>query len=408
MSVPTTLRETPLACGQECGPAARPLVPIYTYILKIASRCNLNCDYCFVYNSADAGWKRQPKKMSLEVIQQTARRIRNHAESHAMTGVSVVFHGGEPLLVGHEYLGRLLSSFKSAFGDSSVHVSFGIQSNGLLFSAEIGDVLLEHGATIGVSLDGPPRINDLHRVDLQGQPCTDKLEACLQILCSPRYRSLFSGFLSVITLASDPIDVISYLHSYEPPGIDFILPYDNHDRYPTGKEDFESVEYGRWLVRLFDYWFDNIPQLRVRIFDSLLRIFFGGTSLVESIGTSPVDLIVVETNGEIEAVDSLKSTFQGATALGLTVFDHSFDIAANHVAVRARQAGSTGLCSTCRQCDIVEFCGGGYSPNRYSSQRGYDNPSVYCRDLELLIRHVSARVRPKLMQAGLLTVGHGN
>ena len=381
-------------------------MPIYTYILKIASRCNLNCSYCFVYNSADDSWKRQPKKMSLAVVQQTTTRIREHAESHEMNAVSIVFHGGEPLLVGPDYLDLLLSTIRSGFAGSKIAISFGMQSNGLLFTPRIGDVLSKHNASIGISLDGPPSINDLYRIDLDGKPSTRKLEKQLSVLCSAAYKNVFSGFLSVISLKADPVEVISYLRSFDPPGIDFILPYNNHDRYPEGKASFQATEYGEWLVRLFDYWFDNIPQLRVRIFDSLLRIFFGGTSLVESIGTSPVDLIVVETNGEIEAVDSLKSTFQGATALGLDVTQHSFDEASKHGAIRARQAGSDGLCSRCRECDVVEFCGGGYLPNRYSSRNGYDNPSIYCNDLQLLIRHISKRIHPKLVRAGLLANGN--
>ncbi|MGW0577104.1 hypothetical protein ACWD25_14270 [Streptomyces sp. NPDC002920] len=38
-------------------------------------------------------------------------------------------------------------------------------------------------------------------------------------------------------------------------------------------------------------------------------------------------------------------------------------------------------------------CGGGHLPHRFGAGRGYRNPSVYCADLEHLIRHVQGSLR---------------
>jgi uncharacterized protein len=389
--------------GATSDPVLLPVTPIHSYVLKIASRCNLNCSYCFVYNAADQSWKQQPKKMSLDVVRQIALRVRQHAERYGMDSVSIILHGGEPLLAGRDHLDTIFEEFEQCFADSTVTLGFGMQSNGLLFSPEIGDVLLKHGATIGISLDGPPEINDRYRVTLRGRPSGSALENRLRMLCSEHYRPVFSGFLCVVHVEADPVAILSYLAGFAPPGLDFILPYDNHDHLPPGKADFEDTTYGQWLIRLFDYWYDNMPQVRVRIFDSLLRIFLGGSPMVESLGLGPVDLIVVETNGDIEAVDSLKAAYDGATKLGYNVFTDDFDAALAHDAIARRQAGADGLCATCQACPVVEFCGGGYLPNRYATANGYDNPSVFCRDLELLIRHVHQRIRPTLSSLGLIS-----
>ncbi len=52
--------------------------------------------------------------------------------------------------------------------------------------------------------------------------------------------------------------------------------------------------------------------------------------------------------------------------------------------------GLAGLPATCRACPIVDICGGGDLPSRYSRQNGFDNPSVYCSDLQVVIGHISA------------------
>ena len=79
---------------------AHPIIPFHTFIWKIASRCNLNCSYCFVYNMADQRWREQPAFMSDAVARQTAARVREHCQKHDKRDVSIVFHGGEPLLGG--------------------------------------------------------------------------------------------------------------------------------------------------------------------------------------------------------------------------------------------------------------------------------------------------------------------
>ena len=37
-------------------------------LLKVVSRCNLNCTYCYMYNGGDETYKKQPKFMSDEVV----------------------------------------------------------------------------------------------------------------------------------------------------------------------------------------------------------------------------------------------------------------------------------------------------------------------------------------------------
>jgi uncharacterized protein len=365
------------------------LVPFHTYIVKIASRCNLNCSYCFVYNQADHRWQAQPKFMALETLRTLCDRIAEHCLEFNKTQVSVIFHGGEPLLVGPKRLSDYASLIHKILSRNGVDATLGMQSNGTLFTDLIGDVCLVHKISMGISIDGPPYRNDIHRVDHGGRGSSARLEAGLRILTSPRYRSIFSGFLSVVDLETDPVELFEYLATFSPPSIDILLPYDNHDRLPKGKQSPLDTHYGAWMRHLFDHWwYATDGSIGIRSFKSLVRLLIGAESLVESLGLDVVDLVVVETNGDIEAVDSLKATFEGATRLGFDVFSNSFTEVARAGAVRARQMGATSLCATCQQCPHVSACGGGYMPNRYSSKRGFDNVSVYCGDMQMIISRI--------------------
>ena len=52
-----------------------------TVLLKVASRCNIDCAYCYVYHLGDFGWSRQPKRMSLETCSAVADKLHELAFS---------------------------------------------------------------------------------------------------------------------------------------------------------------------------------------------------------------------------------------------------------------------------------------------------------------------------------------
>ncbi|MGV3517692.1 FxsB family cyclophane-forming radical SAM/SPASM peptide maturase [Luteitalea sp.] len=374
------------------------LVPFHQYLWKIASRCNLNCSYCYVYNSADSRWAEQPHFMSEATARQTAVRMREHLLAHNKADAMVTFHGGEPLLGGVSHLRMLLGVIGEELVSRGIKVRLSMQSNLMLLDDEICKLLWQHDVHVGTSMDGPPKWNDRIRVTHSGGGSGAQVEQKLRDLLESPYRSLFDGILCVIDLRSDPIEVVDYLMSFEPPGIDFLFPLNNYDRPPAGVSGPPAAPYGEWLSRGFDRWWFAGATRNVRIFQAIMRLCTGQASGVESLGVGAVDLIVVETNGDIEGVDSLKSAFNGATALGLNVHDHDFDTAARHASVRLRQSGVLQLCAECRRCPVRGVCGGGYIPHRYSSLTAFDNPSVYCRDLERIIRHIHGRLEALLQE----------
>src|SRR3954451_17212009 len=86
------------------APTAEPAVLFTSALLKVASRCNLDCDYCYVYKHADQSWRAQPRFMAAATIEQFARRLDEYLGLQKLTEFAITFHGGEPLLFGGERL----------------------------------------------------------------------------------------------------------------------------------------------------------------------------------------------------------------------------------------------------------------------------------------------------------------
>lgn len=375
------------ARGGGAGAGRSETLAFNTFVWKVASRCNLNCSYCYVYNAGDSSWRRQPPFMSQAVALRAAERIREYCERRDMGYVIINFHGGEPLLGGREHLAMLSETLKAVFAGSKTFVSTSIQSNGLLFNSAIGDLLLEQGIGLFISLDGPPAQNDRYRIDQGGRPTGSVVEDRLKLITSERYRPIFAGFLGVVDVDSDPKEVLDYLLSFRPDVVEFLLPLHNYDKPPTGDEG----RYGAWLAACFDHWFSLDTTTRIRSFDSIILNICGSKATPEG-GLGFADAVVVETNGEIEADDTLKMTFDGGARLSYNVFDHSFHEVESDPLISGFQRGLSGLASECRNCPLVDACGGGHISHRYSAKTGFANPSVYCRDLQTLILRIRERL----------------
>ncbi|WP_030855265.1 radical SAM/SPASM protein FxsBH, inactivated beta-hydroxylase extension form [Streptomyces sp. NRRL F-4474] len=369
------------------------LIAFREIVLKVHSRCDLACDHCYVYEHADQSWRARPKVISPEVISRTASRLAEHARDHALPSVTVILHGGEPLLAGTARLRLVCEEFSRALTGIAA-LDLRIHTNGLQLSTRYLDLFAEFGVRVGISLDGDRAANDRHRRFADGRTSHPLVLAAVALLRSAPYRHLYQGLLCTVDVANDPVAVLDALVELEPPRVDFLLPHATWETPPV-RPDGAPDAYARWLLRIFDHWERLGRPVPVRLFESLLSTLRGGPSLTESLGLAPTDLVVVETDGTLEQVDSLKSAFEGAAATGFNVFDHAFDRVAAHPGVRARQLGLAGVSDSCRRCPVVRSCGGGLYTHRYRDRNGFDNPSVYCTDLRELVDGVEGRTAPR-------------
>jgi uncharacterized protein len=376
------------------------------YVLKLHARCNLACDYCYLYEMGDSSWRDRPRLMAPATLDRACARIVEHVQAHAIERLQVVFHGGEPLLAGPEPMARAATTLRAAL-PAATHVDFVVQTNGVLLTEAVLDRLHEHDIRVGVSLDGDRTDHDRHRRYSDGRGSHEDVERALALLTGVRHRRLFAGLLCVVDLDADPVATYEALLRFGPPRVDLLLPHGNWTDPPAGLVPGSGhTPYGDWLVAAFDRWYGApVRETEVRLFADVMHLLLGGASRSEQVGLSPVALIVVDTDGSMEQVDTLRSAYHGAAVTGLNVYAHPFDAALDHPAVVARQLGTAALGADCRRCDIRDVCGGGYYPHRYRRGSGFRQPSVYCADMRRLIEHVDSRMRTDI--AALLAARAG-
>jgi uncharacterized protein len=367
--------------------------PFRQFLLKVHSRCNLSCDYCYVYTLADQSWRLRPLTMEPSVLALTARRIANHARAHNLDAVRIILHGGEPLLAGRSYLADAVSRLRQML-EPVVRVHMGLQTNGILLDEDFLRMFRSFDVRVGVSLDGNRAAHDRHRRYAGGSGSHAAVSQALRLLMRPEYREVYSGLLCTIDLRNDPITVYEAMLGFDPPAVDFLLPHGTWSAPPPGRDcDPTHAPYAEWLIAVFDRWYGSPRrETRVRLFEEIIHLLLGGASQSEAVGLTPTSLVVIETDGSIEQADTLKSAYDGAPATGLHVARDSFDAALRLPSIVARQLGLDALADDCTACPLRRVCGGGLYSHRYRVGSGFHNPSVYCPDLFRLIDHIRERV----------------
>ncbi len=363
--------------------------PFREFVLKIHSRCDLACDYCYMYELADQTWRLRPRRMPQAVVEQTATRIAEHIHAHGLTRVTIILHGGEPLLAGPDLITHLVTAVRGAAGPR-VQVDVSLQTNGVGLDAGYLRLFDDLDIRVGVSLDGDVAAHDRHRRYRNGRGSHAAVVAALERLTAGPYRHVFGGMLCTIDVRNDPVSTYEALLQFNPPMIDLLLPHGTWTTPPSERIPGSlSTPYADWLIAVFDRWFGAPRQeTRIRLFEEIMHLLLGGASASEAVGLSPVSVIVIETDGSIEQSDMLKSAYHGAPWTGLHVTRDSLDAALLLPSVVARQIGAMALSTECRGCRIRQVCGGGLYPHRYRSGSGFANPSVYCPDLFRLITHI--------------------
>lgn len=369
----------------------RPAVEIETVVFKVASRCNINCRYCYVFNMGDTGWTRGPKLMSRPTCQAAANELGRLAAVQEHPFV-VVLHGGEPLLLGARDLEYVISTLRAALPP---RIPISIQTNGVLIDSEILDICARANVDLSVSVDGPQQIHDGNRVGFDGEGTFDRvLRGIAQLQARPESTWLFTGVLSVVDPESDPREAYDFFKQLGVPSLDFIYKDGNHSRLPQGKTSPSSTEYGTWMAAVLEAYLADPDPIPIRILDDMIKLALGGSGEKEGVGLTNYGVLVIDTDGSITKNDTLKSSFDGADRFTepWSVHTHRLVNILQSAEFSEYHAMQRPTSPTCLACPELSVCGGGMTLHRWGDANGYDNPSVYCEDQKLLIGRIREQI----------------
>ncbi len=178
---------------------------IHVLAKPTGSTCNLNCAYCF-YLKKENLYPGSRFRMSDEVLENYISQL---IGSHRTDEVTVAWQGGEPTLMGVDFYRRAIA-FQEKHRQPGMTFENTLQTNGTLLNDEWCAFFRENNFLIGISIDGPRKLHDEHRVDRAGKPTHDRVMRGLRLL--QKHGVEYNVLVTVNrTNANNPLEIYRYL-----------------------------------------------------------------------------------------------------------------------------------------------------------------------------------------------------
>ncbi len=358
---------------QTSAAAARPSIGMV--VVQPTPFCNISCTYCYL-----------PDRDTKAVMpQDIVRQLFNQVFASGWVGadLTVIWHAGEPLVVPVSFYQEAFKSIE-ALRPATVRVHHSVQTNGVLISPQWCELFRTWKVGVGVSIDGPRRFNDAHRLSRAGRSTFDRALAGVRML---RRERLPFHVISVLTAASlqSPEEMLEF---YLAEGIEDVCfnVEESEGSHISGL--FASAE----PQQLFRSFLERFWQLArqsgrirfIREIDGMLpRVFRPGDEELRNIQVQPFGMLNVDCHGNVSSFSpellGLKNAAYQDFLIGNIVTHSLQDMRDSRVMTAMSDAIAAGVERCRRECDYFSACGGGAPVNKLAENGTFDSArTAFC------------------------------
>lgn len=354
--------------------------PRFSLLIKpVSADCNLRCGYCFYWEKRSlypqqAGTK---PRMNGRVLDKMIKSFLALPMPEHLFG----WQGGEPLLAGLDFF-RQAVALQRRHGRPGARIGNSLQTNGLLLDREWCAFLREHRFLVGLSLDGPEKVHNLHRTDRKGRGAFSDAMRAMELLTA---EGVEFNVLTVISGANVHAagEVYAFLkglglryHQYIPA----VVSAEKAAR-PSGFE-ISGDSYGRFLLDLFEAWHPaDVKSVSIRLFDSIVNRLVRGRAGQCTMEPSCGGYLVVEHNGDLYPCDFF---VEKEWLLGNIRKQGWAEIRAGEKYRRFAAMKAT-LPAGCGGCPFLEFCFGDCTRHRSFDGRDFTRKSTLCEGIRMFL-----------------------
>lgn len=242
-----------------------------TVIFKPTEACNARCVYCDVVHKES----RAVRTMSKEVLELLFVRINEYLTDRPDDDMEIIWHGGEPLLLGAEYFETALAFQERHCAKTSSRINHSIQSNLTVLTPDLVRVLKKIGiGSIGSSYDPYTNLRGLG----EGVDAAEYRRRFVRGVALLEKEGMGCGIIYVVTRLSleKPLEIFYNLTNFRIDGAvnmnPVIIYHDNLNHLKITPE-----EYADFLGAIFPVWWRNRSRYpHVGPFRSLIRNFVDG------------------------------------------------------------------------------------------------------------------------------------
>ena len=346
-----------------------------TFMIIPSMACQAGCKYCFGPHKGAV--------MDERTAREAASFVHRIAAECGMSEISVIFHGGEPLLAPLSVWETLLACLVRTPGD--IPISLNVQSNLWNLDDSFLDLFAKYRVSIGTSLDGPEEICDGNR----GSGYFERTMAGME---RAELAGIRPGAIATLTKLSLP-HAREILAFFRDRGINPVLHAavrgmgQEEDSFSLGAEEYADA-----VIRLYPWYVRNRKFFSVPTLDHFVSAVVHGDPHVCTLQDCLGMFLAVSPTGDITSCQRLSGRKE--YTLG-NIFDKP-DIgtlmgSGAWKRLEERQRLVSGRCGSCRWADI---CRGGCYYNAVATGDGVIDPlcEAYRRIYDFLYDEVSAEI----------------
>lgn len=331
--------------------------------------CNMRCIYCF-----HSAHHENTGRMSPD----TLKRLYD-ITSADYSSVSILWHGGEPLLMGQDF-------FRQAIGMQEGYpwkVKNTVQSNLTQMTEEFADFLCRRGISVGTSFDG-----------CKNEETRGHSREILEGRAKITRRGKRAGIIMVVS-AKNCDNLIESYEYFKSMQADFTFNL----YIPTGTpmdaqlrlEPEQAV--GR-ITEFFDYWLeDTACNIRVNYFERFIRFFTAGEKHVCAYNSCLGKWLGIRWNGDIVPCNRY---FPEEYGFG-NIWDYGrLSDAFESDGFRRLLTEAIRRRYKCMDCEAFPLCSGGCNHAALNENGIENNGGDSCVVLRGVYRHIAERVKEAL------------
>lgn len=354
---------------------------------KISDRCNLCCKYCYRENS-DKTHKVQD--IDVRVVERALDGIfRYKVALNEKIGINTapslyfIWHGGEPTIAGKEKFQEILE-IQDRYRNEGYVIKNGIQTNGTLIDDDFAELFKREKFEVGISIDGPKAIQDIHRVFRNGKSSFEDTVKGIKIL---NEKNITWSAISVINreYIGFEKEIFDFFKQHGPSTVDF-TPSFFYDSVFT----LSPVEYSNFMRNMFDIWIKGEDQYEIRFFRDAMYVMGylrnpSKKSLVCDLSGICHRNVSIGSNGDFYSCECLNS--KKSNLLG-NIMEMNIPQIISGDAFRKMSECTNRFCAECTRCDVFPICKAGCYNRRLPEEPGEPRLDYYCKARQEILRHI--------------------
>ena len=367
-----------LATTDICGPFAAsssrhdgevPSCPHFMLIPSLA--CPASCSYCFGPHHGPI--------MNRETLADALDFMGAIVSETDWSKIKVTFHGGEPLMAGHDFWRQALEGLAEHFGVGACKLA--LQSNLWLLDDTFCALFREHRVEIGTSLDGPREITDSQR----GIGYFDRTMAGI---VRARSHSLDVGCIATFTPAS--------LHRWREVFDFFLAERLGFSIHPAvqpldrvSPHALTPAAYGELLRDMLDAYVEHRRDISISSLDQMCRGVGGGEGKVCTFRDCLGMFLAIDPQGDIFACQRFAG--RPEFRLGTLADRPSLRTLLDSPVARRFSEREVEVKRECGECEHLAHCKGGCAYNAWAGGNGQIR-DPYCEAYRGIFGHIRQRL----------------